>query len=411
MTGPTETESYEGGQAVTSPTSPGYNFYQEVKLAGDLGGLVYVAGHLVSVQQDYRVALRGGGDLFGATVDVPDYQAESTLPAASEDELRAAGSAYPQTVLRRYLALPAEVPDRVLALARDLTATEPTPYDRARAIEGYLRTFPYTLDLSLPPGEEDVVDFFLFREKQGYCDYYATAMVVLARAAGLPARLVVGYVGESSPARPGRFVITEADAHAWVEIYFPDYGWIEFEPTASRPAWERSTELELSPLTQAPVDSSETGLLPQLRLSPLGWSLLVGLVLLLAGGGVWSAIDAWRLRRLPPAAAITLLYRRLARFSRRLNVPDWAGSTPYESAGLLAGRLAALARTGRRAALLAPAAGEIHRLADLYVQASYSHHPPTSAEQGQAVTTWQRLRRRLWLAWLWPGSKDATADK
>jgi transglutaminase-like putative cysteine protease len=81
----------------------------------------------------------------------------------------------------------------VLALARDLTATEPTPFDRARAIEAYLRTYPYTLDLPSPKLDRDVVDYFLFDLRQGYCDYYATSMVVLARAAGLPARLAVGY--------------------------------------------------------------------------------------------------------------------------------------------------------------------------------------------------------------------------
>ena len=80
-----------------------------------------------------------------------------------------------------------------------------------------------------------MVDYFLFDLKEGYCDYYATSMAILARAAGLPSRLVVGYAsGDYDPAN-NRYVVTEADAHSWVEIYFTGRGWVEFEPTASLP--------------------------------------------------------------------------------------------------------------------------------------------------------------------------------
>ena len=81
------------------------------------------------------------------------------------------------------------------------TATEATPYDRARAIELYLRTIPYSLDVPIPPAEHDVVDYFLFDLRRGYCDYYATAMAMLPRAAGLPAHVAVGYAaGDYDPA-------------------------------------------------------------------------------------------------------------------------------------------------------------------------------------------------------------------
>ena len=111
-------------------------------VVGDLGGLLHTAGALVTVDQDYEVAWRAAGDAFGATIEATTYQANSLVPVVTEAELRTARSVYPKAVRNRYLALPDEVPARVLALARDLTATEPTPYDRARAIETYLRTFP-----------------------------------------------------------------------------------------------------------------------------------------------------------------------------------------------------------------------------------------------------------------------------
>jgi transglutaminase-like putative cysteine protease len=119
-----------------------------------------------------------------------------------------------------------------------LTSAEPTPYDRARAIEQYLRTFPYSLDVPHPPPDQDLVDYFLNDLRKGYCDYYASAMVVLARAAGIPARLAIGYANGTYDLNSRRFLVTEADAHSWVEVFFPNIGWVAFEPTAGRPALE-----------------------------------------------------------------------------------------------------------------------------------------------------------------------------
>ena len=138
-------------------------------------------------------------------------------------------------MIRRYLGLPKVTPERVLALARDLTKNAATPYDRALAIETYLRKFPYTLDVEPPPSNRDVVDYFLFTSQMGYCDYYASAMVVMARAAGLPARIVVGYASGEYDASTAQYIIRMKDAHTWAEIYFPGIGWVEFEPTASQP--------------------------------------------------------------------------------------------------------------------------------------------------------------------------------
>jgi hypothetical protein len=328
------------------------------------------------------------------------------VPAAGEAQLRQAGNRYPAWVRQRYLALPRDVPVRVLALARDLTATQPTPYDRARAIESYLRTLPYDLNLP-PPPNRDVVDYFLFELRRGYCDYYASAMVVLARAAGIPARLVIGYAGGEFDPAQGRYRVSEADAHAWAEVYFPGYGWIEFEPTAARPQQERAVESaslpEIGPAT--PPALAPAG---RIAWQPgWGWLLLSALAGLALGGVVWSAADSWALTQTDPATTAVRLYRRLQRYGPRLAVSAAPGATPYEFGEALISQIAPSPPTLHSStlpsfhplALLAPAAPEIEQLTGLYVNAVYSAHPPSVGEQRQAIQTWGRLRWRLWLAW------------
>ena len=376
-----------------------------VRRVSDTSALLYVAGDLVTADREFRVAWRlmpseaGPGDLYGALVDADTYRADSLLPLAGTGDLRAAGQDYPSWVVERYLDLPDGVPDRVLALARDLTATEPTPYDRALAIERYLRRFPYTLDLPSPPADQNLVDYFLFDIQKGYCDYYATAMVVLARAAGLPARLVTGYASGTYDEAESQYVVTEAAAHAWVEIYFPNYGWIEFEPTAGLPAVER---LEAAP----PGVPAEPGAPPEpitarRNRAMRAWGLRIGgglLAMALAGALVWLLVDAWRLRNLPPRAAVVHLYHRLYRYGRWLGANPRQSDTPHEFAAALGLRLRDLAEDRRWGALLDSAPGEIRWLADLCTRALYSLHRPYESEQKQAVQTWSRLRQRLWLA-------------
>lgn len=393
--------------------------HMEVRAVAHLGDLVHAAGDLVAVDQDYRVAWRSSNDAFGAVMvsdggasdreDVSGeaseaisivYRTDSLVPVVGEVQLRSAGGDYPTWVRNRYLNLPEEVPARVLALARDLTATEPTPYDQARAIETYLRTFPYTLDMPPPPGDQDVVDYFLFDLQQGYCDYYATAMVVLARAAGLPARLAMGYYSGIYDGANARYVVTEADAHAWVEIYFPGYGWIEFEPTAGRPLIDRPEDAP--PVVPPELEASEPAVTQQARGGQI-WRLgLPGVIVLLGlAGATWSLVDRWRLRRLSPKAAITVLYSRLYRHGRRLAVPAQPGDTPFEFVASFADYVTGMAQGKLWAAVMKSAVQEAHWLADLYVRTCYAPHSPDAADLGRAMRMWSQLRRRLWLAWVY----------
>lgn len=134
-----------------------------------------------------------------------------------------------------YLQIPENLPQRVKDLSASLVASSENNYDKAKAIEQYLASnFPYNLDVRSTPRNRDFIDYFLFDQKEGYCSYFASAMAVLARCADLPSRYVEGYMLPPEPVKDknNTFVVTNMQAHAWVEIYFEGYGWLPFEPTS-----------------------------------------------------------------------------------------------------------------------------------------------------------------------------------
>jgi hypothetical protein len=221
---------------------------------------------------------------------------------------------------------------------------------------------------------------------------------VLARAAGLPARLVIGYAPGYYDARGAVYVVTEAEAHAWVEVYFPEYGWIEFEPTGGRPAIRRSDE-EQAPLDLPDIeDTSESASATWEgigRYAWLGWLLPIVLPVLIVR--TWLSIDERRLRRLEPQAAVARLYQRVRRHGRKLAMPMHEGDTPYEFAQSFIGWATALAREKHWGEIMAGAIFEVRRLVDLYVEASYTPHPMRAIDFWYALQVWKKLRWRLWL--------------
>ncbi|MBN1814568.1 MAG: transglutaminase domain-containing protein [Anaerolineae bacterium] len=389
--------------ATVGLTLPQRTVRQEVRVVGDLQGLIHTAGTLVSVDQDYNVAWHAPGDAFAATTKEKAYNAVSILPVFTVEQLQAAGTDYPDWVRGRYLWLPDTIPERVLTLARDLTATAPTPYDRAYAIETYLRTFPYNLDVPAPPSDRDVADYFLFELQEGYCDYYATAMVVMARAAGLPARYVAGYATGTYDYIKGHYVVAEANAHAWVEVYFPGYGWVEFEPTAGLPAIERPTEGDIVPPEPPPKPSKpeeQVVARPWWNVATWPWWLtgMAGLIVLTMVGVAWVAVDTWRLRRLRPTATAMTLYGRMRRQARRLAVPIRVSDTPNEFAAAFAAWVTNLSQETYRDEWLAPTLQYARCLVACYVQAIYTSQLLSSRDQRQAIRVWQKLGWRLCVA-------------
>lgn len=136
--------------------------------------------------------------------------------------------------LKKYLQLPDSVTPRTIELAVNLTKDSENSYEKALLINNYLRsTYKYNLDVDRFPKGADTADYFLFEEKQGYCEHFATAMGVMLRSLGIPARLVTGYApGELNPFT-GYYEVKVSNAHAWVEVFIEKYGWVPFDPTAS----------------------------------------------------------------------------------------------------------------------------------------------------------------------------------
>ena len=157
------------------------------------------------------------------------YMVQSQIVDTSPEQLRAAGTAYPDDVASRYLQLPEDTSAEFEAYTAEVTDDAENPYEAALAIEQYLRSSKeYSLDVDRPDG--NVAEEFLFEMEAGYCVYYATTMVQMLRAEEIPARYVTGYT-QGQQVDDDQWVVRGLDAHAWVEVYFPGEGWVEFEPT------------------------------------------------------------------------------------------------------------------------------------------------------------------------------------
>ncbi|MFD1738247.1 transglutaminase family protein [Bacillus salitolerans] len=168
-------------------------------------------------------------DRYDVTFNEPKYSMQA-LMAASDDEV--------QPFLDRYTQLPEELPNRVKELAIEITTPYENRYDKVRAVERYFRAsgFVYeTEQVAVPGANDDYVDQFLFETQMGYCDNFSTSMIVLLRSVGIPARWVKGYTGGdyiSTLSNNNRiYEVKNANAHSWVEVFFPGTGWVAFEPT------------------------------------------------------------------------------------------------------------------------------------------------------------------------------------
>ena len=166
------------------------------------------------------------------------YTTVGTVSAAEIERLIASGSDYPAWVSGRYLQLPDDLPEAVREYALTLASPGTQPYVAARLVEQHLRaTFPVDLRVRAPPPLRDATAYFLFDAQRGYFDHHASAMVVLLRALGIPARLAVGFVIDDAQfdEETRRYTLSELESWAWPEVYMDGLGWIEFNPTPSRP--------------------------------------------------------------------------------------------------------------------------------------------------------------------------------
>ena len=162
----------------------------------------------------------------------------SSVSVATDEDLRESPVDYSGFIRDHYLQLPYDLPKRIKLLTDEVTMGSNNPFDKSVAVEGYLRTagFTYSQDIGPPPLGSDGVEHFLFVSGTGYSDYFASAMAVMLRTQGIPARLAAGYSGGIYDPQTDKSTVLDSDSHGWVQVYFPDYGWIDFEPT---PEWDR----------------------------------------------------------------------------------------------------------------------------------------------------------------------------
>ena len=378
------------------------------------------------------------------------YTAQVSYPNPTEDELRTAGTAYPDFIApyrsfgitnpRQFLltppsiaptpaagatpapapsasfgpGVPAAPPDplftKIAALANSITKDATNPYDKAVAIETYLRAnYAYSLEPGAPAGGQDPLESFLFTNKVGYCEFFASAMGHMLRAEGIPTRLVNGYGQGTFDTKNKQWVVKETDAHTWVEAYFPTYGWIPFEPTpdgqyfpvqraitvgsnCTRDVCQTTGEGETSGVTttgkpkgiqDVPEQGAVAAPTAPNYFPPIAGGILVALA------GLFLLLS----RYLRPRS-VAQVWRRLALLCRLAGLPAAGGDTPAEF--------------GRRLAIAIPeAAVPIRAIADNFAVAAYAPRHVAETRKAAIMELWQQLRpallrrvaRRLTPAW------------
>jgi transglutaminase-like putative cysteine protease len=229
------------------PDAPAKSVHYHVLMEPLISNVFFLAPTPMALQGNYRLVSMDNGDaVFNLDPEHPisRYEATSDIGQASPQQLRAASDAYPPEILLNYLQLP-RLDARIAPLAQQLSVSADNNYDRAAAIETYLRTkFGYTLQLPTVVPRDPVANF-LFERKQGHCEYFASAMAVMLRTLGIPSRVVNGFRTAEFNDLTSQYLVRASSAHSWVEAYFPGYGWISFDPTPAAPArlrtgWGRS---------------------------------------------------------------------------------------------------------------------------------------------------------------------------
>jgi transglutaminase-like putative cysteine protease len=186
-----------------------------------------------SGEPSVSVASEDGFQPDGALSAGDSYEVRSELLVATPDGLREAGTDYDDATVELYTQLPDSTPDRVTERTSILTANAENPYETALVVERWLQESKgYSLEVDRP--DFNVADAFLFEMDEGYCVYFATTMVTMLRTQGIPARMTVGYTS-GQRIEENQWVVRGLNSHAWVEVYFPGQGWVQFDPTPSGP--------------------------------------------------------------------------------------------------------------------------------------------------------------------------------
>jgi transglutaminase-like putative cysteine protease len=334
------------------------------------------------------------------------YTVQSLVTNADKQSLRNAGQAYPDWI-QRYLQMPKDLPVRVIQKAHEVVdqAGAQNPYDEATAIQNFLRTYHYTTKINLPPAGRDDVDYFLFDSKEGYCEYYSSAMVVMLRALGIPAREATGYApGEFDP-NTHTWTVRESSSHAWPEVYFPSAGWVEFEPTPSQSVIDRPDSPDAALASPTPYPDLTPRAVPthpdplaepsvhpsggagSTGPGPMGGNLGLLVVLVLAGVGIGSFVVQRRMEQDAVASGRLVLggityYQRLVRLAWWLGIHPQPHDTPFDFAEQVSREVPG-------------ADAYVKPLTQAYVRERFGRHKPDRTEQQALSRLWAPLRNRL----------------
>ncbi|MCC7107512.1 MAG: transglutaminase domain-containing protein, partial [Chloroflexi bacterium] len=375
---------------------------QRITVLADQSTTLFAADAPRMVSRDVQTSSRQAPwDLVQGQFPAPlkrgeSYRVLSSIPRATPDELRLAlRSSAPW--LAPYLALPAALPARVRTLAAETAGGASNDYDRAAALESYLRDLTYSTHLPTPPPGRDWVDYLLFDSRVGYCDYFATALAVMARSLGLPARVASGFAPGILDQTENTYLVRESEAHSWTEIYFTGYGWITFEPSAIRARPERGAALSPTPASEPAPSSAPSAVEEQAQpsdevldlsgaerfeagsMTATGAVLLIAACLLVVSGlAVGAASYVWR-RRLDGLQPRQRDYGELLTIAALARVPVEPSMTPSEIANQIAERFPS-------------DADAIQAVSRAYVEAIYSL---SSGELAPGHGDWERRRPRL----------------
>lgn len=292
---------------------------QTFYLESEQPNAILAAGQPDQVWYDGSVSIDDLGGLRTDSTLTPGevYSVISTRGAATPQQLRALPSSPVPTSMQRYLQLPSALPQRVGALAKSVTRDSTDTYDSVMAIEDYLRTnYRYSIDSPVPPIGRDAVDHFLFDAHVGFCEQFASATAVMLRTLGIPARIAAGYTTGHHNPFTGYYEVHASDAHSWVEVWFPNYGWYEFDPTFDVPPadLQLASTIPLARLLGYLVDKLSP-LFPGGGRDLVGYGLL-GALAATAGAGLWLVFRKARrpnmpARRPPAATPVARAFGRL----------------------------------------------------------------------------------------------------
>ena len=379
------------------------NFLLESVERDDIGVVqTAIVGEFVPNMPDV-LAVRAAGST--ADSGVP-YQVTSAVSTATAEDLNTANDDYAPWVWTRYTQLPPDMPPRVAELARQITAGAETPHEKAVAVEQYLKnSLDYNLEIDPPPFGEDGVDYFLFDSRQGYSEYFGSAMTVLMRSLGIPARMVTGYSIGTRIRDSQTYVVSDHHSHGWAEVYFQGYGWIPFEPTPGRDipiVVEPQAQPEQSSLDEF-VDPGELPCEFEDECEDIESGFTDEDLELFADGGirwrtVWSNSLPWIIGSAAMAALLAAVagivwrwllatpsnsvgvYRRLRRLSRFASL----GPRPYETPHQWAATVSTALPAQRR---------DILTIVDAYVGETYSGRQRSAGSPDESVVrAWRGLR-------------------